>query len=105
MNPVYIIYSLFDEEEEARNVCQTLLQEGLIACANCLSPSTSYYLWEGEPQTTVEYPVIFKTSATHVKAAIDRIATLHSYNVPAILSWPVTNSHGPFADWVAAQNS
>jgi periplasmic divalent cation tolerance protein len=101
MSDVVLIYSLFPNAGEAHDVCRTLLEEKLIACANRLSPAISYFRWDGEVETTEEYPVLFKTSAARADAVIARIAKLHRYKVPAILAFPASGGHRPFADWVA----
>jgi periplasmic divalent cation tolerance protein len=33
---------------------------------------------------------------------IARIAALHSYDVPAITSWPIGDVYAAYADWIAA---
>jgi periplasmic divalent cation tolerance protein len=47
--------------------------------------------------------VLFKTAADKVEAAMARIAELHCYDIPAILSWQAENVHTPFSDWVSHQ--
>jgi len=96
---VAIIYTLFGDEMEARDICQQMLSEGLAACTNQLPPVTSHYLWEGQMQTEREYPVIMKSSAAKMEAAMQRLRQLHSYDIPAITGWQA--SAGPdFANWV-----
>lgn len=98
-----VIYVLFPTAGEAHDVCRTLLAERLIACANRMAPGISHYEWQGEMQAQEEHPVIIKTSADKAEAAMARIAKLHSYDVPAILQWPVAHAHPAFADWVGKQ--
>lgn len=103
MGDLEIIYAVFPSAGEAHDCCRTLLNEGLIACANRLAPAISHYRWAGEIETVEEHPVIFKTSRARQQEAIDRIAKLHRHKVPAILSWPVEASHPGFAEWVSAE--
>lgn len=103
MTEVRIIYSLFGSDEEIKSVCETLLFERLIACANRLAPCISHYEWQGEMQSKQEYPVLFKTTSERVAAAIERLSELSSYDVPAILSWPADHTNAQFANWVESQ--
>jgi periplasmic divalent cation tolerance protein len=100
MSELMLVYSLFPSAGEAHDACRTLLDEGLIACANRLPPAVSYFRWDGSSDTAEEHPVIFKTSAVRVDAVISRIAALHRYKVPAIVAFPATAAHTPFAAWV-----
>jgi periplasmic divalent cation tolerance protein len=105
MSEIVIIYSVFPSAGEAHDCCRTLLNEGLIACANRLGPAISHYRWEGEQETAEEHPVMFKTRVELESQVIERIGQLHSYRVPAIVSWPASNAHPLFNQWVAAETS
>ncbi|HEX7853322.1 MAG TPA: divalent-cation tolerance protein CutA [Sphingobium sp.] len=75
------------------------MQAGLAACANILSPSESFYMWNGLFERQREYPVLFKTSSVRVEELKARLAKTHPYKVPAILSWPA-ESTPDYARWV-----
>ena len=40
--------------EEARGIGQSLLDDGLIACANIIPSMTSLYVWEGKREEATE---------------------------------------------------
>lgn len=103
MSGLTLIYCPFSSAAEAHRVSIALIGEGLVACANRLAPCISHYPAQGEIATEEEHPVLFKTGADKVDAAMARIAELHCYDVPAILSWPALAVHTPFADWVSHQ--
>ena len=96
-----VIYALFPNSGEAVDACRRLLQERLIASAIRLSPGISHYEWMGEMQSAEEHPVILKTTPALADAAMERLAKLHSYDLPAILQWPVAKADPGFAEWVA----
>jgi periplasmic divalent cation tolerance protein len=102
MAEVILVYSLFPSAGEAHDCCRTLLEEGLIACANRLAPVISHYRWSGELETAEEHPVVFKTSAALESRVVERITELHRHKVPAVLSWPATGANPDFATWVEA---
>jgi periplasmic divalent cation tolerance protein len=94
------VYTVFADGDEAKRVARTVIEERLAACANILAPCTSIYRWEGQVEEATEVPALFKT--TSAGRLIARIAALHSYDVPAITSWPIDTVHVPFADWIAS---
>lgn len=100
MSEIVTVYATFGSEEEARYVARTLVEEGLAACANTLSPCRSIYRWQGEVEEADEVPVLFKTAAARSGALLARIADLHSYDVPAAVVWPIADALAPYAGWV-----
>jgi periplasmic divalent cation tolerance protein len=77
-----------------------VIADKLAACVNILGPARSIYRWQGAVETADEVAAIFKTASHQVDALITRIAGLHSYEVPCIVSWPVDKLLAPYADWV-----
>jgi periplasmic divalent cation tolerance protein len=103
MPDIVTVYATFGSEEEARYVARTLVEEGLAACANILSPCRSIYRWQGEVEEADEIPVLFKTAAARADAVLARIAELHSYDVPAAMVWPIADALGGYGEWVARE--
>jgi periplasmic divalent cation tolerance protein len=97
---VVSVYGIFANAEEAERIGRTVVEERLAACINILSPIRSIYPWKGAIETADEVAAIFKTSDGSVDALITRIAALHSYDVPCIVSWPVEKVLGSYAAWV-----
>jgi periplasmic divalent cation tolerance protein len=100
---VAVIYAVFPTAGEGHDVCRTLLEERLIACANRMPVVISHFRWQGEIEAKEEHPVLFKTSPAKVDAVIARIASLHRYDVPAIVQLSVGPAYPAFSDWVAAE--
>lgn len=80
-----------------------MVEERLAACANILAPTTSIYEWKGVIKEAAEIPVLFKATIEGRGALMARLAEVHDYEVPAILSLPVDISHTPYEQWVAEQ--
>ncbi len=102
---VHFIYTLFGSQEDARRIAMTLLSEKLIACANHLGSALSQYEWKGEFCEEQEFPVIFKTGVEMVEAAMARLAELHPYDTPAILSWSAERVSADYAGWIIGQTA
>ena len=99
---VATVYAVFADEEEARRIGTAMVEEGLAACVNILAPCHSVYRWNGKVESAVEVPALFKTRLDRSDALIARIAELHSYEVPAIVVWPIERLSAAYADWVEA---
>jgi periplasmic divalent cation tolerance protein len=97
---VVSVYVLFANAEEAERIGRTVVEERLAACINILGPVRSIYRWQGAVQTADEVAAILKTSHVEADALITRIAGLHSYDVPCIVTWPIDKVLANYADWV-----
>ena len=96
------VYVLFANAEEAERIGRTVVDERLAACINIFGSVRSIYRWQGSIETADEVAAILKTSRTEADALIMRIAGLHSYEVPCIVTWPIDKLLTSYADWVDA---
>jgi periplasmic divalent cation tolerance protein len=97
---VISIYAVFADADEAERIGRAMVEEGLAACVNILGPVRSVYRWKGAVETADEVAAIFKTTDAQADSLITRIAGLHSYDVPCVVTWPIDKILGPYADWV-----
>jgi periplasmic divalent cation tolerance protein len=97
---VVSVYAVFANAEEAERIGRTVVEEQLAACANILGPIHSIYRWEGAIETADEVAAIFKTHHWYCDALMERIAALHSYKVPCVVTWPIDRILRNYADWV-----
>ena len=97
---VISVYAVFANAEEAERIGRLMVEERLAACINIFAPVRSIYRWQGKVETADEVAAIFKTSQARADALITRIASLHSYDVPCVATWPIDKILAPYADWV-----
>ena len=97
---VVSIYAVFASADEAERIGRIAVEERLAACVNILGRIHSIYRWHGQIESAEEVAAIFKTAHHQADALITRIAGLHSYQVPCIVTWPVDKLLGAYADWV-----
>ena len=100
---INFIYMTVGSKEEARTIGKELVTARLAACVNILDQMNSFYMWDGEIQDDTEVVMIAKTTADRVPELIKRVKSLHSYDCPCIVSFPITGGHQPFLDWVASE--
>ena len=97
---VVSVYAVFANAQEAEQIGRTVVEERLAACINIIAPVRSIYRWKGKIETAEEVAAILKTHHWRSDALIARIAELHSYDVPCVVSWTIDKIVGPYADWV-----
>ena len=97
---VVTVYATFTHPGQAQDIGMAMVEERLAACVNILQPCRSIYRWEGVVQSATETPALFKTTLDKTDALIARIKELHSYDVPAIVVWPIERLPVDFGDWV-----
>jgi periplasmic divalent cation tolerance protein len=97
------VYATFADMDEACRIGGMVVEEKLAACANLLGPCHSIYRWLGKVEVAAEAAAIFKARADKADALVARIAELHSYDVPAIMIWPIDRALPAYADWVRAE--
>lgn len=100
MTGIVTVYATFADEEEARRISRTLVEERLAACANILGACHSIYRWQGAVEEASEVAALFKTRADRAEALIARLAALHGYDVPAAVVWPIADALDAYAHWV-----
>lgn len=94
------VYAVFANGDEAERIGRTVIEERLAACVNILGPIHSIYRWKGAIETANEVAAIFKTHHWQSDTLIERIAALHSYEMPCVVSWPIDKIVGSYANWV-----
>lgn len=97
---VQLFYVTCPDSETAQKISRTLLEEGLIACANILPGMESLYWWEGKIETSREVVLILKSTDAQSSRIIARIESLHPYNTPCILSLPIEKSSEAYVRWL-----
>ncbi len=93
-----IIYTTHENEEKAKELCDVLLQERIIACYN-LFPIESSYWWNGAITRSEEYIMILKTKDENWQKVKERIISLHSYKIPVIFKME-GEANEEYENWV-----
>lgn len=93
-------YALFADQAEAERIAEIVIAERLAACVNILAPCRSIYRWQEEIRRDSETPALFKTRQDLADRLIARIVELHSYDVPAVVVWPIERLAAGYGDWV-----
>ena len=95
----YSIYITTKDEEEAKRIGKTLVEEKLAACIN-IHPIKSIYRWGGKIEEEGETALLVKTKAELADEVIERVKELHSYEVPCIVSLPIEKGNPAYLEWI-----
>ncbi|MFN0200575.1 MAG: divalent-cation tolerance protein CutA [Bacteroidia bacterium] len=103
-----IIYITCASFEEAKNIGRELVEKRLVACVNLLPNMTSFYHWEGKIVEDSEVVLIAKTTSDKFEEIVSLVKSLHSYEVPCIVAYPIEKGEENYLAWIkneVTQNS
>ncbi len=95
-----LVYMTCGDEDEARRIGRTLVEERLAACANVIGGMKSIYWWQGAVQEEGEAILIAKTKQGLVDRLSARVRELHSSDVPCVVALPIAGGNPDFMQWV-----
>jgi periplasmic divalent cation tolerance protein len=88
--------------EDGRRMARELVDQRLAACVNLIPKVESIYRWQGAVESAEEVLLVVKTTPARFAELRDKIAELHSYEVPEILALPVTDGSAAYLEWLSA---
>jgi periplasmic divalent cation tolerance protein len=100
MSDTILVYTTFEDKEEALQLGRILLEKRLIACAQIDSPVDSLYWWNGVIEQAKEYRLVMKSSQLLWEELEQEIRRCHSYDVPEILAIPVSAIGSDYQKWM-----
>ena len=102
MNPSqpYLLLSTVPSRPSARKIAQTLLKRKLAACINIVPHVSSFFWWQNKIEGAHELLLVIKTTKRQLKKTEQVIRSLHSYQVPEIIGWPIMYGYPPYLKWV-----
>ena len=102
---VSVIYSTVDTIETAKTIARFLVKEKLVACVHIIPKIESIYRWQGKIEETNEYVLLAKTSERNVQKTIQKIRSLHPYEVPEIIVFPPVGGLKEYLDYVEEETA
>jgi periplasmic divalent cation tolerance protein len=100
MTMVSVIYSTTDTLETAKSIARTLVKEKLVACVHIIPRIESVYRWQGKIEEANECVLLAKTSDRNVQRTIQKIRSLHPYEVPEIIVFPPVGGLKEYLDYI-----
>lgn len=103
MKNIIVLHTTVENIEDARKMAQELLNLRLIACAQIDGPIESMYRWNDSIQTEKEYRLSVKSTDDLASQVVEKIKTLHPYEVPEIVGHPLTYCLEEYQNWVKSE--
>lgn len=93
-------YCTFPDAATAEKICEMLVLEGHIACANLLGETQSIFKWKGKLQKEREVAAILKLTSVKRKTLLERIRGVHPYSNPCVVFWSIDDGSPDFLKWI-----
>ena len=100
MPEALIAFCTFPDSDLAAAVTKELVQQRLVACGNILPQVHSVYRWHEAVESTEEVLVIFKLDRNRYPEFESKVRSMHPYEVPEIVAFPITEGLPAYLGWV-----
>ncbi|XP_076867321.1 protein CutA homolog isoform X1 [Brachyhypopomus gauderio] len=87
-------------EQTAKDISRHIMEKRMAACVNILPRTSTMYYWKGEIQDTSEILLLVRTRTSVIQKLTDYVKTIHPYDIPEILSFPVEGGSLSYLKWM-----
>lgn len=95
-----VVVTTVGTEEQAYQIARELVARRQAACVNVMPGVRSVYRWRGKICKDGELLLVIKTLAEEFDGVSATIRELHSYELPEILSFNVSQGEANFLEWI-----
>jgi len=88
------------DKREARKIARALINSRLAACVNILNKVESVFRWQGKVDSASEAMLFIKSKRTKLPQVIRLIKSLHSYDLPEIISFSIASGSKEYLNWI-----
>jgi periplasmic divalent cation tolerance protein len=88
------------DKGEARKIAKALIKNKLAACVNIIGKVESLFWWKGKVDKANEYLLIIKSNKAMMPKVVKLVKSMHSYQVPEIISLPITSGLKKYLSWI-----
>ena len=99
----HIILNTCPDMDVAKKLATLLVQGKMAACINIIPGLTSIYEWEGKLETGTECLLVIKSTKERYPELEKMIHDNHPYELPEIITVPVTGGLSNYLGWVGQQ--
>jgi periplasmic divalent cation tolerance protein len=96
-----VVVTTVGTEEQAYLIAREIVARRQAACVNIVPGIRSIYRWKGKICKDGELMLLAKTLEGEFEGVVATIRELHSYELPEILSFNVTQGEQKFLEWIA----
>jgi periplasmic divalent cation tolerance protein len=103
MSDALVVFCTCPNEQEARNLAETVVSQRLAACVNIVPGIRSIYRWKGKLCDDAEALMVIKTTAACFDSLRAKLVELHPYDCPEVIALEISDGHTDYLDWLTAQ--
>jgi len=96
------VFVTIDDKEKAQQLCSTIVEKKLAACAQILGPIESTYWWEGKVEGSTEWLCLMKSSLDKYETLERTIISLHPYDTPEVIAIPILKGSEKYLQWLGS---
>lgn len=100
-----VIFITCANNKEAERIARALVKNKLAACVNIVDKIKSVFWWQGKIDQAKETLLIAKSKQSNLAKVIKLVRSLHSYELPEIISLPISGGYKPYLEWINASLS
>jgi len=97
-----VIFITAANKKEADKIAEELVKSKLAACVNIVGNIKSVFRWQGKLDRTEEVLLIIKSKKSKFNKISGFVKSMHSYQVPEIISLPVISGNKDYLEWLDA---
>ena len=99
------VYVTVPDKDAGRKVAEALVSARLAACVNIIPGVESVYWWDGKVNSDPELLLMIKSRAGHLSELTEKVISVHPYDVPEVISVPITGGSEKYLEWINASTS
>ncbi len=96
----YVICLISSPANVSEAIAEAIVREKLGACAQIVSPITSFYRWEGNIQKDPEALILVKTERGAIRGLKDLVSKMHPYTIPEFVVFPMIDGLDSYFAWI-----
>jgi periplasmic divalent cation tolerance protein len=99
------VLTTMDNEEKARLLQHTLLEQRAAACVQVIGPVHSAYWWQGNMEEAREWLCLAKTRASSYERLESLIKQDHPYETPEIIAFTIVAANQDYLEWIRTETT
>lgn len=95
-----VVFITTANKKEAELIARALIKNKLAACVNILNSVHSLFWWKNKVDRAKEALLIIKTRKSLFHKLVEKVKSLHSYDVPEIIALPIIAGNKTYLKWI-----
>jgi periplasmic divalent cation tolerance protein len=95
-----VLFITTADKKQAQDIASALVAKRLAACVNIIQGVESVFRWQGKLDQQKECLLIVKSKKPLIPKLIKLVKSLHSYEVPEIIAFPIIAGNKDYLDWL-----